>query len=112
MSGFVIPFGGSALAGYICGYALKKILKIAIKVGAVVLGLFIFGIILMQRQGWLTGVNFDKMGNDIYAATSSIVDSTINESSSTGIMSYFESWGLPVSSGFVMGFGLGAIRTK
>ena len=109
INSFVIPFGGSSLMGYICGYAAKKLLKIAVKVGAIVMGLFIFGIILMQKQGYLTGVNFDKMGNDIYAATNNIVQSNVTDGG--GIMNYFQSWGLPVSSGFVMGFGIGVIRT-
>jgi len=66
MSSFVIPFGGSALVGFLMGYALKKIIKWAL----IILGVFL-GIILviqyMTNNGYITGkILWDKMGNDIF----------------------------------------------
>jgi uncharacterized membrane protein (Fun14 family) len=60
----IIPFAGSGLLGYAMGFALKKILKwMLIVVGFIAVTLFV-GVQLLQKCGYLSAVNWDKLGND------------------------------------------------
>lgn len=50
--GFMI--GSGALAGYVMGWSLKKILKIVIKLAAVVTGIFFIVLVWMEYQRFVT----------------------------------------------------------
>src|SRR5215813_6404938 len=64
-TGGLIPFGGSALVGYIIGFAIKKIIKwILIGLG-VLAGLIFLSVQWMAGNGYIQGVKWDKLGNDI-----------------------------------------------
>jgi uncharacterized membrane protein (Fun14 family) len=44
---FAFWFGGSSILGLVCGYAIKKVVKII----AVIIGLFVFGIMWLSYSG-------------------------------------------------------------
>ena len=52
----IIPFAGSGLLGYAVGFALKK---------GFLAGMFYVGVQLLQKYGYVSIVNWDKLGNDI-----------------------------------------------
>jgi uncharacterized membrane protein (Fun14 family) len=60
----IIPFAGSGLLGYAMGFALKKILKWMLIIVGFLAGVFFVGIQLLQKYGYVSTVNWDKLGND------------------------------------------------
>ncbi|MGB6593474.1 MAG: FUN14 domain-containing protein [Candidatus Nitrosopolaris sp.] len=60
----IIPFAGSGLVGYAIGFALKKILKWILIIVGFLAGMFFVGIQLLQKNGYVSTVNWDKLGND------------------------------------------------
>ena len=102
------PLGGGMAAGYICGYALKKILKIAVKVGAIVLGVFFMGLLFMQSKGYVSSINWDRISNDLYASANNAAGNV--DFGTNNVMGWFEQFGIPASSGFVVGFGAAVLR--
>ena len=61
----VIPFAGSGLLGYAMGFALKKVLKWMLIIIGFLAGMFFVGVQLLQKYGYVSMVNWDKLGNDI-----------------------------------------------
>ena len=93
-------------AGYICGYALKKIMKTAIKVGAIIVGVFFMGLLFMQSKGYVSSINWDRISNDLYASANQAAGNV----DTNNFMSYFDTLGVPMTSGFVVGFGAAVLR--
>ena len=60
----VLPFAGSGLVGYAIGFALKKILKWMLIIIGFLAGMFFLGVQLLQKYGYVSTVNWDKLGND------------------------------------------------
>ena len=60
----IIPFAGSGLLGYAMGFALKKILKWMLIIVGLLAGMFFVGLQLLQKYGYVSSVNWDKLGND------------------------------------------------
>ena len=60
----IIPFAGSGLVGYAIGFALKKILKWMLIIVGFLAGMFFVGVQLLQKNGYVSTVNWDKLGND------------------------------------------------
>jgi uncharacterized membrane protein (Fun14 family) len=60
----VIPFAGSGLVGYAIGFAFKKILKLMLIIIGFLVGMFFLAVQLMQKYGYLSTVNWNKLGND------------------------------------------------
>ncbi|MFY9795729.1 MAG: FUN14 domain-containing protein [Candidatus Nitrosopolaris sp.] len=57
----IVPFAGSGLLGYAMGFALKKILKwMLITIGFLV-GIFLVGVQLLQKYGYVSAVNWDYL---------------------------------------------------
>ena len=57
----IVPFAGSGLLGYAMGFALKKILKwVLITIGFLV-GIFLVGVQLLQKYGYVSAVNWDYL---------------------------------------------------
>ena len=61
----IIPFAGSGLVGYAIGFALKKILKWILIIIGFLAGMLLVGVQLLQKYGYVSTVNWDKLGNDI-----------------------------------------------
>jgi uncharacterized membrane protein (Fun14 family) len=60
----IIPFAGSGLVGYAISFALKKILKLMLIIVGFLAGMFFVGVQLLQKYGYVSMVNWDKLGND------------------------------------------------
>jgi uncharacterized membrane protein (Fun14 family) len=104
----VIPFAGSGLVGYAIGFALKKILKWILIIVGFLAGIFLVGVQLLQKYGYVSTVNWDKLGND----TSTQVQHWAANVDVTNIHSLFHTLGIPVSSGLGLGFLAGFVRTR
>ena len=104
----IIPFAGSGLLGYAMGFALKKILKWMLIVIGFLAGMFFVGIELLQKYGYLSVVNWDKLGND----TSTQIQHRAANVDVTNVHSLFHTLGIPVSSGLGLGLLAGFVRTR
>jgi uncharacterized membrane protein (Fun14 family) len=60
----IVPFTGSGLAGYAMGVALKKVLKWMLIIVGFLAGMFFVGVQLLHEYGYVSTVNWDKLGND------------------------------------------------
>jgi uncharacterized membrane protein (Fun14 family) len=104
----VIPFAGSGLLGYAMGFALKKILKWMLIIVGFLAGMFFVGVQLLQKYGYVSVVNWDKLGND----TSTQIQHWAANVDVTNVHSLFNTLGIPVSGGLALGFLAGFIKTS
>ncbi len=104
----IIPFAGSGLLGYAMGFALKKILKWMLIVIGFLVGMFFVGVQLLQKYGYVSMVNWDKLGND----TSTQVQHWAANVDVTNVHSLFHTLGIPVSGGLGLGLLAGFVRTR
>jgi uncharacterized membrane protein (Fun14 family) len=102
----IIPFAGSGLVGYAIGFALKKILKWMLIIVSFLAGMFFVGVQLLQKYGYVSTINWDKLGNDTSAQIQHWVVNDI-----TNVHSLFHTLGIPVSGGLGLGFLAGFVRT-
>jgi uncharacterized membrane protein (Fun14 family) len=103
----IIPFAGSGL-GYAMGFALKKILKWMLIIVGFLAGMFFVGVQLLQKYGYMSTVNWDKLGND----TSTQMQDWAANIDVTNVQSLFHTLGIPVSGGLALGFLAGFVRTR
>jgi uncharacterized membrane protein (Fun14 family) len=94
----IIPFAGSGLVGYAIGFALKKILKWMLIIVGFLAGTFFVGVQLLQKYGYVSTVNWDKLG-----ATNADI---------TNVHNLFHTLGIPISGGLGLGFLAGFVRTR
>ena len=104
----IIPFAGSGLLGYAMGFALKKILKWMLIIVSFLAGMFFVGVQLLQKYGYVSAVNWDKLGND----TSTQIQHLAANVNVTNVHSIFHTLGIPVSGGLGLGFIAGFVRTR
>jgi len=104
----IIPFAGSGLLGYAMGFALKKILKWMLIVVGFIAGMFFVGVQLLQKYGYVSAVNWDKLGNE----TSTQMQHWAGNVDITNVHSLFHTLGIPVTSGLGMGFVAGFVSTR
>ena len=104
----IIPFAGSGLVGYAIAFALKKILKWILIIVGFLAGVFFVGVQLLQRYGYVSTVNWDKLGND----TSTQLQHLAANVDVTNVHGLFHTLGIPVSSGLGLGFLAGFVRTR
>jgi uncharacterized membrane protein (Fun14 family) len=104
----IIPFAGSGLVGYTIGFALKKILKWMLIIIAFLAGMFFVGVQLLQKYGYVSTFNWDKLGND----TSTQTQHWAANVDVTNVHSLFHTLGIPVSGGLASGFLAGFVRTR
>jgi len=95
----IIPFAGSGLLGYAIGFALKKILKWLLVIIGFMAGMFFVGVQLLQKYGYVSTVNWDKLGND----TSTQIQHWVTNADMTNIHGLFHSLGIPVTGGIGLG---------
>jgi uncharacterized membrane protein (Fun14 family) len=93
----IIPFAGSRLLGYAMGFALKKILKWMLIIAGFLAGMFFVGIHLLEKYGYVSTVNWTKLGND----TSTHIQHLATHFDITNVHSLFHTLGIPVSGGRV-----------
>jgi uncharacterized membrane protein (Fun14 family) len=104
----IIPFAGSGLVGYAIGFALKKILKLMLIIVGFLAGMFFVGVQLLQKYGYVTTINWDKLGNDI----STQIQHWASNIDVTNLHGIFHTLGIPVSGGLGLGFLAGFVRTR
>jgi uncharacterized membrane protein (Fun14 family) len=103
----IAPLTGGALIGGVMGYGLKKLLKLVFKVALVVLGSFFAGIMFLQARGYLTGINWNKMGNDMYQSVNGTVTNISHGTYNDLASQILHNLGIPMTSGIAMGFVAG-----
>jgi len=104
----IIPFAGSCLIGYAMGFALKKILKWMIIIVGFLAGMFFVGIQLLQKYGYVSMVDWDKLGNDISTQSQHWVTNV----GITNLHGLFHTIGIPISGGLGLGLLAGFVRTR
>jgi uncharacterized membrane protein (Fun14 family) len=104
----VIPFAGSGLLGYAIGFALKKVLKWMLIIVGFLAGMFFIDVQLLQKYGYVSTVNWDKLGND----SSTQVQHLVTNADITNLHGLFHTLGIPVSGGLGLGFLAGFVRTR
>jgi uncharacterized membrane protein (Fun14 family) len=71
-------------------------------------GMFFVSHSLLQRYGYVSAVNWDKLGNDI----STQIQHWSANVDVTNVHSLFHTLGIPVSGGLALGFVTGFVRTR
>ncbi|MGB6527419.1 MAG: FUN14 domain-containing protein [Candidatus Nitrosopolaris sp.] len=104
----IIPFAGSGFLGYAMGFALKKVLRWVLIIVGFLAGLFFVGVQLLQKYGYVSAVNWDKLGND----TSTQIQHWVSNVDITNVHSLFHTLGIPISSGLGLGLLAGFVRTR
>ena len=104
----LIPFAGSGLLGYAMGFALKKIMKWMLIIIGFLAGMFFVGVQLLQRYGYVSAVNWDKLGND----TSTQIQHWTTNADITNLHGLFHTLGIPVSGGLGLSLVAGLVRTR
>jgi uncharacterized membrane protein (Fun14 family) len=104
----LLPFAGSGLVGYAIGFALKKILKWILIIVGFLAGMFFLSVQLLQKYGYGSAVNWDKLGND----TSTQIQHWFTNADITNLHGLFHTLGIPVSSGLGLGLLAGFVRTR
>jgi uncharacterized membrane protein (Fun14 family) len=104
----IIPFAGSGLVGYVIGFAFKKILKWMLIIVGFFAGMFFVGVQLLQKYGYVSPVNWDRLGNN----TSIKIQHLAANVDVTNVHSLFHTFGIPVSSGLGLGLLAGFVRTR
>jgi uncharacterized membrane protein (Fun14 family) len=104
----IVPFAGSGLLGYAMGFALKKVLKWMLIIVGFLAGVFFVGVQLLNKYGYVSSVNWDKLGND----TSTQIQHFTANVDLTNVHSLFHTLGIPVSGGLGLGFLAGFVRTR
>jgi uncharacterized membrane protein (Fun14 family) len=90
----IIPFGASGLVGYAIGFALQKILKWLLIIIGFPAGMFLLGVQLLQKYGYVSTVNWNKFGND----ASTQIQHFATNVDVTNLHGLFHTLGIPVSS--------------
>jgi uncharacterized membrane protein (Fun14 family) len=104
----IVPFASSGLVGYAIGFTLKKVLKWMLIIVGFLTGMFFIGVQLLQKYGYVSMVNWDKLGND----TSAQIQHWATSVDVTNLHGLFHTLGIPVSSGLGLGLLAGFVRTR
>jgi uncharacterized membrane protein (Fun14 family) len=100
----VIPFAGSVLLGYAMGFALKKMFKWMLIIVGFLAGIFFVGVQLLQKYGYVSMVNWDKLGND----ASTQIQHWVTNVDITNLHGLFHTPGDGLGLGLLAGF----VRTR
>jgi uncharacterized membrane protein (Fun14 family) len=90
------------------GFVLKKILKWILIVVGFLAGIFFVGIQQLQKYGYVSTVNWDKLGNH----TSTQIQHWAANVDLTNTHGLLHTLGIPVTSGLAIGFLAGFVRTR
>lgn len=98
-----LPLAGGGGIGFMVGYALKKVIKIAM----VIMGAFFGAVIYFQSQG-IMFINWEK----VYSMANGTMNTLVN---STGadqgiIQTVITNLGIPLAGGMAAGFALGFMK--
>ena len=107
--GGLVPFGGSALVGYVIGFTLKKIIKWLLIGLGVLAGIIFIAIQWMSQNGYIQNVRWDKLGNDMSLYSQHLIATQID---TTNLHNVFHYLGVPMTSGLTIGVLVGFVRTR
>ncbi len=93
-------------AGFMMGYALKKVIRLILIALGAIAGIFFVVLALMQRGGYVSEVKWDKLASDVYTSANTTL-TNIHMSNIQDAVNYL---GLPVSSGVSLGLITGFLR--
>jgi uncharacterized membrane protein (Fun14 family) len=94
--------GGGFFAGILLGYALKKVIKML----AIVVGLFLAGLVYLQYQQ-IASINLNKLEAVITTLVNSTTN-TINDNNIAGLAT--SNSGIPLTSSMSAGFAIGFMK--
>jgi uncharacterized membrane protein (Fun14 family) len=89
-------------------FALKKILKWILIILGFVAGMFFVGVHLLQKYGYVSTVNWDKLGND----SSTQIQHLATNADITNLHGLFHTLGISISGGLGLGLLAGFVRTR
>lgn len=102
--------GGGAIIGYITGWGLKKLLRIVIKVAAIVLAAFFSGLLWLEVQKIVT-VNWREFENQTSNSLEWIANATANNGSNNlSINQVIDTLGIPFAAPMGLAFVAGFMR--
>jgi uncharacterized membrane protein (Fun14 family) len=102
----LVTGAGSFGVGYLVGWSFKKVLKfIMIGLGLIV-GIIFVALALLQRQGYVSQIKWDRMASDIYTSANATLTS-VHMDTIQHAVSYL---GLPVTGGLGLGLVSGFLR--
>jgi uncharacterized membrane protein (Fun14 family) len=108
----LFSFGGSSLLGFLAGYSLKRIIKIA----AIIIGAFILGLAYLSYKGWINvqwQIVEDQTKQMAYNASAQVLhminDTATKFATSIAHSSLAAAQAMPISAsiGFMTGMFLG-----
>jgi uncharacterized membrane protein (Fun14 family) len=106
LSSMSTTIGGGFFGGLLIGYALKKVIKML----AVVVGLFLAGVVFLQYQQIAT-INWHKVEGAITKlAATAATTSTINDNNNVAIVAAMSNFGIPLTSSMSVGFTIGFMK--
>jgi uncharacterized membrane protein (Fun14 family) len=99
--------GVGGIAGFVIGYAIKKILKIV----AVIVGLFFAALAYLASQGVIT-VHWDKIGSSSTSALVGLQNATIGATPGAAdhVMMALANIGIPLTGSFAAAFAFGFMK--
>jgi len=108
LTGSITTFAGSTLCGFLCGYALRKILKWLIIIAGVIIGVIFIVIQYLVSRGFIHGtVDWTKLGNHAANYGQHIL-TQVNLTSAHSILGTL---GIPVTSGLGIGLLAGFLKS-
>jgi uncharacterized membrane protein (Fun14 family) len=99
--------GVGGVAGFVIGYAIKKILKIVL----VIVGLFLAALTYLASQGVIT-INWDKIGSSSTSALVGLQNATIGATPGAAdhVMMALANIGIPLTGSFAAAFAFGFMK--
>jgi uncharacterized membrane protein (Fun14 family) len=92
LSSMSASIGGGFFGGLLIGYALKKVIKML----AMVVGLFLYGLAYLQYQQ-IASINWNKIEGTI-TALANAATSTINDTNNNLAVAMMSNFGIPLIS--------------
>ena len=97
---------GSFGAGYLAGWAFKKVIKFIMIGRGLIAGIIFVALALLQKQGYVSPINWDRMASDLYTST----NATLTNIHMDAIQHTIGYLGLPLSGGLSLGIIAGFMK--
>ena len=94
---------------YVIGFALKKIVKWLLIALGVFTGIIFIVIQWMTNNGYIHGIKWDKLGNDMSSYGQHLIATQID---TTNLHNVFHYLGVLMTSGLTIGALVGFVRTR
>ena len=104
--------GVGGVAGFLIGFAIKKVFKIL----AIVAGVFFAVLIYLEQQG-MVNINWDKINGAYHGVLSTVTDTIANSTAgiegnhTESILPTITNLGIPLTGSMAAGFAVGFLRS-